>query len=434
MSCSVEMSNIRLLALCFALILCCLTKSIEALGESSGRHAEESRKGVNAETQSVKFVYRHSFYHDADSQNLGLSSFQVIDSQDIFKHSTINTPRLASFDLRPREQRTSPRHGSSNVQYLPRPEHGYTAPNITDKQTVVNLAKMTSDAYIFDPGESGWLNTSLGFNFTSRFGWSKEGLRGHIFTTEDNSTVVVSFKGTTIDPRDKVRGKDRFNDNTLFSCCCGAQNPWPYAPVCDCATGRYQCDAQCLTAALLQNDTYYDAALFMVKKFQARYPTAAFWTTGHSLGGAVASLVGLTLNIPAITFEAPPERLPAERMGLLPTSNIERHEAYHFGNTADPIYMAECNGLLSSCALWGFVFESKCSSGHRCTYDTRKDKGWSSNVGNHRINYVIENVLEVYDEVPKCEAQVGCTDCDQWNFTDTSLKGLGSQPLVVQGT
>lgn len=29
------------------------------------------------------------------------------------------------------------------------------------------------------------------------FGWESDGIRGHIFATEDNSLVVVSFKGTS---------------------------------------------------------------------------------------------------------------------------------------------------------------------------------------------------------------------------------------------
>lgn len=401
------------------------TSSISRTPLTEHRHSDEPNNRIT-------FRHRHSFNYYVDPSRSRLFNFQVIDTQDMLRHATSSSSGMASFELRPGEHRPSTsKHRNPDTQQALELEHKFTAPNITDKQTVVNLAKMTSDAYIFDPGESGWLNTSLGFNFTSRFGWSEEGLRGHVFTTEDNSTVVVSFKGTTIDPRDKLSGRDRINDNKLFSCCCGAQNPWRYAPVCNCSTGFNQCDSNCLTSVLLQNDTYYDAALYMFNEFQSRYPGAAFWTTGHSLGGSLASLIGMTLNIPAVTFEAPPERLPAQRMGLIPAPTTERHTAYHFGNTGDPIYMGECNGLLSACAIWGFVFDSKCSTGSRCEYDTRKDKGWSSNVGNHRINYVIENVLQAYDSVPKCEAQAGCVDCADWNFSESSLNRIASRPDIL---
>jgi lipase ATG15 len=71
-------------------------------------------------------------------------------------------------------------------------------PNITDKTTVVNLAKMCSDAYILAPTQPDWLNTTLGFNHSDSFGWTGEGLRGHVFTDATNETVIVAFKGTTV--------------------------------------------------------------------------------------------------------------------------------------------------------------------------------------------------------------------------------------------
>src|ERR1700710_784151 len=61
-------------------------------------------------------------------------------------------------------------------------------PDLTDKTTVVNLAKMCSDAYIFGPTRPDWLNTTLGFNRSSSFGWEGDGLRGHIFSDKENDT------------------------------------------------------------------------------------------------------------------------------------------------------------------------------------------------------------------------------------------------------
>lgn len=71
-------------------------------------------------------------------------------------------------------------------------------PDITDKPTLVNLAKMCSDAYVLAPSQPDWLNTSLGFNHSHSFGWKGDGLRGHIFTDTKNETVIVAFKGTSI--------------------------------------------------------------------------------------------------------------------------------------------------------------------------------------------------------------------------------------------
>lgn len=377
------------------------------------------------EARSHIFQLRHVLQHD-----LSLDAFDNGDQVDHVKILDISDAayRNALVDVQPAKLVLSGKtmvSGSSlnqdehNQNFMDVSQFDEAAdilPNTTDKDTVVNLAKMTSDAYIFDPREPGWWNTSLGFNFTRRFGWKDDGLRGHVFTTEDESIVVVAYKGTTIDPRDKLSGRDRVNDITLFSCCCGAQNPYYYSPVCGCSTGHYTCNSTCLTSSLLQNDTYYNAAVLIMQKMRDRYPKATFWTVGHSLGGSLASLVGLTFNIPAVTYEAPPERLPAQRMGLVHAKNSVTH---HFGNTADPVFMGACNGFFSTCSLWGFAFESQCFTGKRCQYDTVADKGWHVNIGNHRINYVIENVLKAYDTVPKCDSDDNqeCQDCFNWKFS-----------------
>lgn len=71
-------------------------------------------------------------------------------------------------------------------------------PDVNDKATIVNLAKMCSDAYVETPHQPDWLNTSLGFNHSDTFGWKADGLRGHVFTDKMNETVIVAFKGTSI--------------------------------------------------------------------------------------------------------------------------------------------------------------------------------------------------------------------------------------------
>ncbi|MCJ1230510.1 putative lipase atg15, partial [Toensbergia leucococca] len=69
-------------------------------------------------------------------------------------------------------------------------------PNITDKETVLNLARMAADAYILLPGTEDWewQNISTGFNYSNSFGWESDGLRGHIFADKTNSTIVIALK------------------------------------------------------------------------------------------------------------------------------------------------------------------------------------------------------------------------------------------------
>lgn len=68
------------------------------------------------------------------------------------------------------------------------------------------------------------------------------------------------------------------------------------------------------------------------------------WLTGHSLGGALASLIGLTFGVPTVTFETPPERLASQRLHLPspPALKPEDMLVWHFGHTADPIYLGIC--------------------------------------------------------------------------------------------
>lgn len=70
-------------------------------------------------------------------------------------------------------------------------------PNTTDKETVVNLAKMSWCAYVKEPGTGEWQDIGGGFNHSQSFGWEGDSLRGHIFATKDNSTILIALKGTS---------------------------------------------------------------------------------------------------------------------------------------------------------------------------------------------------------------------------------------------
>lgn len=71
------------------------------------------------------------------------------------------------------------------------------APDITDRQTILTLAKMTSNAYTL-PTADDWYPVGK-YNTSLPFGWEDDadGLRGHIFADDKNETVVISIKGTS---------------------------------------------------------------------------------------------------------------------------------------------------------------------------------------------------------------------------------------------
>ncbi|EUC31040.1 hypothetical protein COCVIDRAFT_89334 [Bipolaris victoriae FI3] len=303
-------------------------------------------------------------------------------------------------------------------------------PNVTDRETVLSFARMASNAYILEPNTGEWEDVGGGFNYTEDFGWESDGLRGHIFADTENSTVVIGLKGTSPAMFDgsETTTNDKINDNLFFSCCCGQGGQYLWRQVCDCQTSAYTCNSTCLVSALREKNRYYYAAQDLYHNVTALYPHAEIWMAGHSLGGAVASFLSLTFGHPAVTFEAVPEAMPASRLGLpVPPGHqigsLQQRKytgGFHFGHTADPIYMGTCNSATSACTIGGYALQSVCHTGHKCVYDTVRDFGWRVGIGTHKIVEVIRDVILKYDTPPKCEAYVDCTDCFMWEYFESN--------------
>ncbi|QLG70796.1 hypothetical protein HG535_0A07380 [Zygotorulaspora mrakii] len=298
------------------------------------------------------------------------------------------------------------------------------APNVTDKETVISLALMSSNAYVKLPYHDDWRNISSPWNGSESdgFGWDDDGLRGHIFVNKEEDIVVISFKGTSAQGLpgsgiDETTANDKINDNLLFSCCC-ARVSYLWTTVCDCYTKSYTCDESCLERELRKKDYYYWATLDIYKQVEKEYPKAAIWTAGHSLGGALATLLGRTYGLPAVAFEAPGDLLAARRLHLPFPPGLPSYQEgiWHIGHNADPIFMGTCNGASSSCSIAGYAMETSCHTGKTCVYDAVNDKGWHVNMLNHRIHTVIDGILTEYDEVAKCLKPEPCIDCYNWNY------------------
>ncbi|TKA65567.1 putative lipase ATG15-1, partial [Cryomyces minteri] len=324
--------------------------------------------------------------------------------------------------------------GRMQGQAMPLPPSAWTVdetqgPNITDKETVLAFARMASNAYILEPHTGEWEDVGGGFNYTEDFGWESDGLRGHIFADTKNKTVVIGLKGTSpavFDGADTT-GNDKLNDNLFFSCCCGQGGQFLWKQVCDCQTSTYTCNSTCLVKALKNKNRYYWAAQDLYHNVTAIYSNADIWMAGHSLGGAVSSLLGLTYGLPVVTFEAPGEAMPAARLGLPtpPGYHIGAHQGrsdtggYHFGHTADPIFMGICNRASSFCTLGGYAMQSVCHTGARCVYDTVGDLKWGVGVGYHRIRSAID-VIKRYNETAPCELDADCSDCYNWKYFESN--------------
>lgn len=314
-----------------------------------------------------------------------------------------------------------------------------SVPNITDRDTVLALAMMSSDAYAHLPDDPTWRDVGDKYDLGKGFGWKDRGLRGHIFVEKRKVSprVIIALKGTSAagitfggdsdDAGDTVED-DKINDNLLFSCCCARVSSL-WSTVCDCYEGSsYQCNQNCIEREMRRPDRYYKAALEIYRNVTAIYPSSEIWVTGHSLGGALASLLGRTYGLPAVTFEAPGELLPSRRLHLpVPPGLPEQYEyIWHFGNNADPIFLGVCNGASSSCNIAGYAMETQCHSGLVCTYDSVNDLGWHINMLNHRLKKVIDDIIVVYNDTPVCTKPPPCVDCYNWYFIDHSNEKFGT--------
>lgn len=273
------------------------------------------------------------------------------------------------------------------------------APDVTDRTTVLAFAKMAATAY--SNNTSDW-DGEGGFDPTNSFGWEGDGIRGHIFTTHSNDTIVVALKGTSaaiLGGGDTAK-RDKTNDNLLFSCCC-ARVSWSWSTVCDCYRGGGdECGQECLERALIEKSVYYPAITDLYNNISYAYPDSQVWITGHSLGGALSSLLGMTFGVPTVTFQAPGERMAAQRLHLpLPPARhpdedpVAALPIVHVYNNADPIATGQCNGAGSVCSSFGYAMESRCHAGKSIVYDTVGKLGWGLTVNAHRIQSLVDDVL-----------------------------------------
>jgi lipase ATG15 len=211
-------------------------------------------------------------------------------------------------------------------------------------------------------------------------------------------------------------------------------------------TGGQQCASSCLTKAIIKKSFYYPATTDLFNNISYAYPDSQIWITGHSLGGALGALIGMTFGYPTVTFEAPAERMAAVRLHLpLPVKhdNMDALPITHVYHTADPIPNGECVGATSLCANFGFAMESRCHSGKTILYDTVGKLGWSSSITTHRIATLTDDILtEDWDKkVSKASHLTGQEQKSWWSSSwhlpwsksgeeDKKEEKLGSVPKL----
>ncbi|KAF5369156.1 hypothetical protein D9757_011059 [Collybiopsis confluens] len=382
---------------------------------------------------SIQFQLRHAHGISNNSRivfsDVPQHSLNLLDSTYSVNTKSIITHKPPSMSAFTEARRRSILHSeSTSLAWSPTE---VVAPNPRKRETLLTLAKMTANAYTA-PDKKDWYDLGPDWNSTFSYGWEpdEDGFRGHVFVSTDNATVVVSIKGTSVPilGGGPTMKKDKLNDNLLFSCCCARVGP-TWSTACDCYQGGNKCDTRCLGEALAEESLFYSVGTNLYNNLTYMYPESNIWVIGHSLGGALASLIGITFGAPVVAFEAPAERMAARRLHL--PSPPSTHHVTHVFNNADPIPMGVCNGVTSTCANAGFAMESKCHLGKLMRYDTVGKLGWRVGVQNHPINTIVENMLskdweegdekkgisrqetpEMVDEDADCPA----LECMTWTF------------------
>lgn len=135
---------------------------------------------------------------------------------------------------------------------------------------VSTLADLSMDVYQTVPsGAGGYAPVPFDATQTNTID-EIDGFRGVIYSNSDHSQVVIAFRGTN--PKDI--------ENLL------ADGSWVGLPSTE-----------------LQN--YFDFAVYLLEQAEILYPNARISLTGHSLGGALAELVGEASHLSVTAFDAP---------------------------------------------------------------------------------------------------------------------------------
>ncbi|KAJ1945411.1 putative lipase atg15 [Kickxella alabastrina] len=331
----------------------------------------------------------------------------------------------------PKEPGEEPHEPAPATQWNYFVEDGLRVPNITHKPTLASIARMVANAYQPTTSDT-WEHLGDPWRTHDSFGWQSDGLRGHVFADESNTTVIISLKGTSstffLGGGSETSARDKYNDNRLFSCCC-AYVDFTWSTVCDCHLGGNKCNMTCLQESMGDetSDNYFYAAAQIFMDVVRQYPEANIIFSGHSLGGSLSSLLGLTFGLPSIAMEAPGDRLASERLHLPrpPSAIMQRLPLFHVGNTADPVFMGMCSGRTSSCYYAGYAMESRCHNGRQLVFDTVLRRDWRMDIRHHRINEVIYLVIEPWgnldpeEKFPELRLEdPECADCGLWKFMD----------------
>jgi lipase ATG15 len=267
---------------------------------------------------------------------------------------------------------------------------------------IYNLARMSLQVY--DKIDTNYRNISL----------DDDGVRAYLFANENESEYVIAFKGTSFY---SSRINDKFNDNLFFSCCYYKET---YIKCPDCIkfnfSEYYNCSKQCYKDSLKFGNNYYNIVNEIYKSVLKEMDSKAkIYLTGHSLGAAMANIIGVIYNVPSITFSSPNIKHYLDLLEI--KYNKSSLKIYNFGINSDPIFMGTCNGMFSTCYYFGYIMKTKCNIGYKCIYDSKNELDLSENIYSHKLKYLINKILPYWEErLPRCEMFDDCVECEEWRY------------------
>ncbi|KAL6121709.1 hypothetical protein NUSPORA_01339 [Nucleospora cyclopteri] len=207
------------------------------------------------------------------------------------------------------------------------------------------------------------------------------------YKTKKNE-VVIAFKGTTLQLLGVKMGetakKDYKTNRLLFSCAVKNEKK----------------------LKKLETFQYYKKGLKIVDKIQKMFPKSKIVLTGHSLGGALASIIASSLGISAICFSSPGEKHAFKSLNIVEKSD----KIVHFGMCNDCIYMGGCETSLSACSLAGYQIETRCHLGVSYCMEAPGFLGIIPHT-----SFFIEKMIK-YGVLLKELDNKDCLDCEEYNL------------------
>lgn len=303
-------------------------------------------------------------------------------------------------------------------------------------QNVRALALMSYDAY-YNINDTQWVDPET--NRTTDIRDTDQTVHAYLFSDVTGGVNIVSFKGTSLGITGGIVYNDRFNDNLFYSCCYYQQSGLFDKKDCECTRVEGTCDTpgtpgtpdtpgtpkqkgQCYSQCYQNSTNYANNYYILSKKIMEKVASTIdirktqVVLTGHSLGGTLATLMGLDYDLPVVTFNSPGEKNYASNTGIK-YKQATLQKIYHFGHNADTIFTGKCNGLLSWCHLAGYNVETKCHLGNVCQYNATGLLGIRESIFTHPIKYIIANIIPHWEEkMPECTLNTHCTECQDWAY------------------